>query len=193
ERAVASGELVAVTEQSEEGAEMRSWLVLPLGRGSERLGCLGVVSRSPAPFAAEDREFFALVGERVALALDVARRAADLRRMAFHDELTGLPNRAFFGDRLEEALAHAARDKATVALLYLDLDNFRMINESLGHPAGDGMLTEVASRLTACVESDAGLSSRTTVARLSGDEFTIVVDASDTDEALGLAQRLNTA
>ena len=174
----------------------RSWLALPLGRGEDRPGCLGLVSRVPNAFGSDDREFFALVAERVALALEVARRAAELRRMAFHDVLTGLPNRALLAERLEEALVRAAHRHCTVALFYLDLDNFRVVNESLGHQAGDDLLVQVATRLTNCIQDvDAGgVGARATVARLGGDEFVVLVDqVAGEANAESLAERLTGA
>ena len=179
-----------------EQSPARSWLAMPLGRDDDHLGCLGLVSRVPHAFGGEDREFFALVAERVALALDVARRAAELRRIAFHDALTGLPNRALFADRLEEALAVAAHRQWTVGLFYLDLDNFRVVNESLGHQAGDELLIKVAARLSDCI-SDVGASgvgARATVARLGGDEFVVLVDQVASEaEAESLAEQLTGA
>ncbi|KKO10140.1 hypothetical protein LCGC14_0026720 [marine sediment metagenome] len=88
---------------------------------------------------------------------------------AHHDLLTGLPNRRLFLDRLEQEIKHAKRRSQTLALLFLDLDGFKKINDSLGHEAGDQVLTAVAKRLTESVrEND-------TVARLGGDEFTVIL------------------
>jgi diguanylate cyclase (GGDEF)-like protein len=199
-RVDASGESVWLKDARVElpGAppEARSWLVLPLGRGEDRLGSLGLVSRAPNAFAERDREFFALVAERVALALEVARRSADLRRMAFHDALTGLPNRALLADRLENALEVAMARGWTAGLFYLDLDNFRTVNESLGHQAGDSLLVQVAQRLSACAENSqlGGRAAHATVARLGGDEFIVLIDRIDSEhEAAEFADRLTRA
>jgi diguanylate cyclase len=92
-----------------------------------------------------------------------------LQQLATHDVLTGLPNRAILHDRLEHAIAHATREQHEFAVLLLDLDRFKMINDSLGHRAGDELLKEVAQRLRGVVRSV------DTLVRLGGDEFVIVV------------------
>lgn len=108
---------------------------------------------------------------------------AEASYLAFHDALTGVPNRALFEDRLEQALAHMRRSGSMVALHYLDLDRFKHVNDTLGHPIGDELIKAVAQRLSACV-SDVD-----TVARIGGDEFAIIqVGLADTSLALSLAQ-----
>lgn len=108
---------------------------------------------------------------------------AEASYLAFHDALTGVPNRALFEDRLEQALAHVRRSGSMVALHYLDLDRFKHVNDTLGHPVGDELIKAVAQRLSACV-SDVD-----TVARIGGDEFAIIqVGLADTALALSLAQ-----
>lgn len=92
-----------------------------------------------------------------------------LEFMALHDTLTALPNRQLLMDRLTSAIVHAKRNKAMTALLYLDLDGFKQINDTLGHAAGDTLLKLLAARLTATVRQE------DTVARLGGDEFVIVL------------------
>ena len=115
------------------------------------------------------------------------RRQAEQRiqHLAHHDGLTGLPNRVLFHDRLAQAIAVAERTGRSMALLCLDLDGFKAVNDLLGHPVGDGVLIEVGNRLTACLrDSD-------TVARLGGDEFAIVQCFSDQPRgAAGLAERI---
>jgi diguanylate cyclase (GGDEF)-like protein len=89
--------------------------------------------------------------------------------LAHHDALTGLPNRILFQDRLNQAIAKARRDKESIAVLFLDLDGFKLINDTYGHVVGDKLLSEAAKRILACVrDSD-------TVARMGGDEFTVIL------------------
>lgn len=115
------------------------------------------------------------------LLLKLKHQQAELELMAHHDVLTGLPNRSLLADRLEHALTRAHRSGLRVGLLYIDLDGFKPINDTLGHATGDLALQEVALRLTTTVrESD-------TLARLGGDEFMIVM--ADLDHDLAQAQR----
>ncbi len=109
----------------------------------------------------------------------------DLAHLAFHDALTGLANRALFQDRINQALARSERSDKYVAVLFLDLDNFKMINDSLGHSAGDELLKVVAETLVGCLrKSD-------TAARLGGDEFAVLIeDAPNRDEVMHMAARL---
>jgi len=97
------------------------------------------------------------------------RRDDQISHLAHHDALTGLPNRLLFEDRLEHALNQARRNKETVALLFIDLDKFKPINDTLGHEAGDAVLKEVARRLLNCSRAS------DTVARVGGDEFVVIL------------------
>ncbi len=101
---------------------------------------------------------------------EVARRRQHLDYLAHHDALTRLPNRVYFKDRLTRAINQARRNQGKVALLFLDLDNFKQINDSLGHQAGDDLLITVAGRLKKLLRSG------DTVARLGGDEFAILLE-----------------
>ena len=113
------------------------------------------------------------------------RVEAQLAFQAMHDALTGLPNRALFMDRLGHALTRLERTRAHLAVMFVDLDRFKLVNDSLGHGAGDRLLLEVTERLRGAVRST------DTVARLAGDEFTILCeDVADEQEAALLAQRI---
>jgi diguanylate cyclase (GGDEF)-like protein/PAS domain S-box-containing protein len=108
----------------------------------------------------------------------------ELAHQAFHDSLTGLANQALFRDRVEHALDRIARSGGHLAVVFLDLDNFKTVNDSLGHTAGDELLVEVTSRLVSCVRPG------DTAARLGGDEFALLLeDMRDEREALAVAER----
>ena len=108
-----------------------------------------------------------------------------LRHLATHDPLTGLPNRILLDDRLQQAILHADRDMRSFALLVCDLDRFKLINESLGHRAGDELLQEVARRLASVTRA------ADTLARLGGNEFVLIgTSIGDADDAAGLAARV---
>jgi diguanylate cyclase (GGDEF)-like protein/PAS domain S-box-containing protein len=109
----------------------------------------------------------------IAVVRDIRERKAfeeQLRHMAFHDDLTGLPNRTLFMDRAEHALARADRQAGSIAVLFVDLDNFKVVNDSLGHAAGDRLLSRLSARLRDCLEPQA------TLARFGGDEFTVLLE-----------------
>lgn len=100
---------------------------------------------------------------------EIKRSQDEISHLAYHDALTGLPNRALFEDRLAQALAQARRHNSLVGVLYLDLDDFKQINDTQGHPVGDKVLKTTARRLSGCVREE------DTVARLGGDEFVVIV------------------
>lgn len=123
--------------------------------------------RVPSSKVRETRDLVAAFEE---MRREVARRRKHLDYLAHHDALTRLPNRVFFKNRLTQAIHRARREQQTVSLLFLDLDNFKQINDSLGHQAGDDLLITVAGRLKKLLRSD------DTVARLGGDEFAILLE-----------------
>jgi diguanylate cyclase (GGDEF)-like protein/PAS domain S-box-containing protein len=118
---------------------------------------------------------------------DIRQRKAtdrEIQRLAFYDTLTGLPNRMLLLDRMQQALGNAQRHHQGGALLFIDLDNFKTLNDTLGHDKGDLLLQQVAQRLNGCVRSV------DTVARLGGDEFVVMLEGLDTDpESLALEAR----
>lgn len=118
-------------------------------------------------------------------ALKRQQAEATIRYQAHHDLLTGLPNRALFNDRLPLALAHARRNHSMLAVMFLDLDRFKTINDTLGHAVGDRLLQEVAQRLLSCLRDE------DTVSRWGGDEFTILLpQINHVEDAAITAQRI---
>ena len=119
---------------------------------------------------------------------DVSERKkfeAELEHQAFHDVLTSLPNRGLFRNRVEQALADHRRDGRPVTVMFLDLDDFKNVNDSLGHAAGDELLREVARRLDDCMRTV------DTAARLGGDEFGLLIQSSETElQAVEIAERV---
>lgn len=141
------------------------------------IGVLSVLSRAPIKTMVRAKDVLAIMAARVSAEIEREKSEHQLREneghleyLAYHDALTELPNRQLFRDRLQHAISMARMAKSQVAVLFLDLDRFKKINDSLGHEFGDQLLCEVAQRLTTCVRD------MDTVARISGDEFGIVLD-----------------
>ncbi|MFI5053974.1 MAG: EAL domain-containing protein, partial [Acidimicrobiia bacterium] len=151
---------------------------------SEFLGLLGlylhtVRDPSPAELALLER-----TRDLIALAIDRAEHTRQLGHLALHDTLTGLPNRALAQDRLEHSLARLADSDSMVAVLFVDLDRFKLVNDGLGHETGDELLVAVSRRLNATVRR------QDTVSRFGGDEFVVLCeDLVDEQQAVELAER----
>ncbi len=122
----------------------------------------------------------------IAVVRDITERKREeerIRRLAHYDAVTALPNRYLLNERLERALARARRGRSNVALMFLDLDRFKPVNDTLGHEAGDALLKDVAARLSECVRIT------DTVARLGGDEFVVVLEGLEEEGGAGLVAR----
>ena len=152
------------------GRKSLHWLGVPLATHERTIGALVVQSYSgETHYTEKDKQLLEFVSAQVATAIERKQNETRLRHIAQHDALTDLPNRKLFGDRLDAALAHAPQDSRLLALLYIDLDRFKCINDTLGHDVGDRLLREVAQRISSCVrESD-------TVGRMGGDEFVVLL------------------
>lgn len=152
----------------------------------ERLEAILAVGFRDAPTAdPQIARYGSEFAARLAVALSKNARDERLYRQAHYDPLTSLPNRLLFRDRLAQELTHATAGLSRGALLYIDLDHFKRVNDSVGHDAGDQLLTIVAQRLRSCVKDG------DTVARLGGDEFTIVLrNVADPDSARSIAERI---
>ena len=112
------------------------------------------------------------------------QREVELAHRALHDPLTGLPNRVLFADRLEHALARLRREDSSLALLFIDIDGFKAVNDRFGHEEGDRVLAEAARRLAAAVRP------ADTAARFGGDEFVVLCESASRDEAEAVAGRV---
>jgi diguanylate cyclase (GGDEF)-like protein/PAS domain S-box-containing protein len=147
-----------------------------------------ILAHAPAGlrrFTDDDVRFVEAVAHVVAGALDRAAAEDELRRRALEDPLTGLANRALLKSQLEAELRHARRLQNRVCVLVLDLDRFKIVNDTLGHSAGDVLLLKVAARLAGCMREE------DLIARPGGDEFTVVATRTATDHAIAeVAQRL---
>lgn len=186
-RVISSGRTILIAGNAD--SDGRSWLGVPLTADQSVVGAL--VLESPAggtQYAAHDQDLLQFVSTQVASAIERKQAEARLSYMARHDPLTGLPNRALFQDRMDVALRRAQRDQEYAGLLYLDLNDFKQINDSFGHAVGDGVLKDIARRLLECVrKSD-------TVARMGGDEFTILLaNLSTPDDIGGVVEKVRDA
>jgi diguanylate cyclase (GGDEF)-like protein/PAS domain S-box-containing protein len=151
-------------------------------------GLLGVYSLARRTFVPDQAEFLAAVANVVSGAVERHLVEEEIRHRVLHDPLTELPNRTLALDRLASALARRQRDGGTIAVLLLDLDQFKLVNDSLGHEAGDELLTRLAPRLHDAVRP------ADTVARLGGDEFVVICEDLDGPRAaIQVAERLAAA
>ena len=147
---------------------LRAAMAAPVYGHGEIVGSLVVATHSDHQFTEAEADTLGFFAEYAGVALSTAR-AADAVRQALTDPLTGLPNRALFIDRLDHALARAERADGEVSVLFLDVDEFKLVNDSLGHLAGDRLLVEAAKRIRRCLRHSE------TAARLGGDEFAILI------------------
>jgi diguanylate cyclase (GGDEF)-like protein/PAS domain S-box-containing protein len=151
---------------------------VPIGAGAELLVA------PKRDLAEEELSFVRAVANTLATALARLRDEERMRHEAVHDPLTGLANRTLLRDRLEHALARSERDHGATGVLFVDLDNFKQVNDAFGHAAGDAALVELGRRLQTAVRPG------DTIARLGGDEFVAVCERVDEDSALAVGQRL---
>jgi diguanylate cyclase (GGDEF)-like protein/PAS domain S-box-containing protein len=154
-----------------DGKDASYWLAVPLAGAAGTIGALVVQSYSGGAQVQEhDRDLLHFVSTQVADAIERKRLQTRLEQIALYDPLTGLPNRPLLHDRLGTAMARARREHGLLAVLYLDLDGLKQVNDSLGHAAGDELLKVAAQRMTGCLRSS------DTVARIGGDEFVVLLE-----------------
>jgi diguanylate cyclase (GGDEF)-like protein len=170
---------------------MRSAMAAPLSRDGEVVGSLIVCSSQPRHYSPLDQEVFLALAEHASLALNEATTMAGMRQafdtalhQANHDALTGVPNRTLVLERLAEALERARHHGSRVTVFFADLDRFKVVNDSLGHTAGDRLLVRVSERLLVAMrEGD-------TVGRLAGDEFVVICEGLSDEDTAAIAQRI---
>ncbi len=163
----------------------RRILVLPIFWHEKVNGLLAVGLKEARAFNEEQVRRARELGNRIGVALAAHARDEELKYRAYHDNLTGLPNRSLLLERLNQEMAHARRSGRQLAVLFMDLDRFKNVNDSMGHDAGDRLLCQVAERLTSCTrEGD-------TVARLGGDEFVVLLPGlNEPQQAVRLATEM---
>src|SRR4051794_2633440 len=152
-----------------------------------RAGAFGVIavhSSAGGAFRAGGADWLQSMADLLASALDREDSETRMRHQSLHDALTGLPNRSLFYDRVEHAFARAQRSGSLVAVFLLDVDQFKTINDSLGHEAGDDLLIALSARLQHVVRGS------DTVARLGGDEFVVLCEIESESEAVHVAERI---
>jgi diguanylate cyclase (GGDEF)-like protein/PAS domain S-box-containing protein len=171
------------------GKSLLCWLDVPLNSPKGIIGALVLKSYSGgASYSEKDKELLQFVSTQIATAIERKQLQARLQHMAQYDGLTGLPNRGLLHDRLEHALKRARREKQRMGVLYLDLEKFKQVNDTLGHAAGDLLLQEVARRLEQCLRDG------DTVARMGGDEFVVLLeDIQVPEHAAIVAEKIHSA
>lgn len=168
--------------------QQENWFGFPLKTKEKAIGILIIDTNKTKRYTSNDLSLLEFVAEQFAVTIERKNHEQELHHLASHDWLTGLPNRLLFNDRMEVATKRAKRVGESVALLYMDLDGFKEVNDSLGHAKGDLLLSKVAVRIKSCVrESD-------TVARMGGDEFTILLtEIHDPEAVKGVSQKIKRA
>lgn len=168
-----------------EAASFKSALGVPIVEDGKVIAVLEFFRRAQTNLDQRALRLFATVADQLGTVMQRKRAEERLHHMAHYDHLTGLPNRVLFAERLGQAMLDARRRDRFVGVVFLDLDRFKYINDSLGHGVGDALLKAVAKRLTDSVRPG------DTVARLAGDEFTIaLVDMAHGDDAAAVAQKI---
>jgi diguanylate cyclase (GGDEF)-like protein/PAS domain S-box-containing protein len=157
--------------------------------GKEGLyGLIGAYARDPGCFDTDSANFLHSIANTLAAAIDRGRGEVQLTRLAQFDSLTGLPNRSLYLDRLAQTLVESERDRRPVAVLFVDIDHFKYVNDTLGHAVGDQLLVQIADRLKAEIRPG------DTVGRLGGDEFTVTLaHLGHDDDAGAVAKRMVTS
>lgn len=187
-RTLSDDELLATRPGKAATDADQPYLVMPLIDQKEAVGALILKSRDGAGYSDKDRELLHFVSAQIATAIKRRQLTEELMQSARYDDLTGLPNRRLLHDRIRSALARSRGRGTRMAVLFIDIDGFKQVNDSLGHATGDRLLKKVAQRLKECLREE------DTVARLGGDEFVVLVeDLGTPQDAVAIAEKVRSA
>jgi len=169
------------------GTPPESWLGAPFYPEPDVMGAVVVQSYDPAyRYSESDKELLAYVSQHISTALQHKTTEQKLHYQALHDPLTGLANRLLFIERLGHALQRMDRNQVCHAVLFLDLDKFKAVNDTMGHAVGDDLLVETGGRILGCLRKE------DTLARLGGDEFAVLLEDTDPLKVVNIARRIGT-
>jgi len=188
-KAAATREIVFFSHLSDEhetrydGIQPHGHYCIPIMSGKRLLGVLNCYVEAGHVSEESEKKYLKTVADTLAAVIERKQDEEALQQLAHNDTLTGLPNRTLFYDRMDQALAMTQRHKKKFAVLFLDLDHFKDINDTLGHDMGDQLLREAATRLQGCVRK------MDTVARMGGDEFTVILTETKVPENVEVVAR----
>ena len=194
--AIAAGDIFVVDDMRDErwradpsgrSEQYESYVAVPIALGGTTYGVAGFAAQRArdVPLSQADRDFIRLIGALLGVAIERREQQQQLDSLAFFDSLTGLPNRVLLEDRIVQTIETARRKSTVFAIVFLDLDGFKAVNDAGGHSAGDAVLRTVAKRLRGAVRAS------DTVARMGGDEFVVVLpEVRDAAGAADVAAKL---
>ena len=191
-RAIAENRVITIDEYANDrntidafrDHKLQRAMAAPVHEHGKVIGSLTVASYQPGRYTTIEKDLLAAFAEHASLALSDARRVAATTHQALHDNLTGLPNRLLFLDRLGHALARGTQNGSEVAVLFCDVDRFKLVNDRLGHNVGDEVLRAIGQRIAGCLRA------ADTAARFGGDEFAVLLEDSSREEAERVADRM---
>ena len=163
---------------------LKSHLTLPLAVEEEVIGCISLNSNQPNAYEAQDLQFFSVIGYQMAATLKHFQRFSSIKDMAIYDKLTGLCNRRHFEEKMKVEAQKSFGKHLPLSVIMVDIDHFKKVNDTFGHPEGDMILREVASVLKKSVRE------KDTVARYGGEEFILILPEARLEAASLIAERI---
>ena len=165
-------------------ATLKSHLTLPIALEGEILGCISINSDQPNAFDAQDLQFFSVIGYQMTATIEHLQRLSSVKNLAIYDTLTGLYNRRYFDEKFGTEAQQAFVNKTSLSLVLIDIDHFKKVNDTFGHPEGDKILRGVATLLKNSVRK------KDTVARYGGEEFILILPEANLEGASMIAERI---